>query len=333
MMKRIGSAAAVLACLSLAAPTPLAGQDTLDPPPPTEEPARPEAGDEQPQEARTDRPPPREDRDRIDAGLAVGSAVVAGVLLCALFCSRTKQPPTRDELIEDGPRLGAKYKLGSFPVHGLVRAGWPLIVDFRAEPGTFTWVEITTGDERKEVIWLETGRQGGFFRAVREIPFDLGADGAEPALLVVRSARTAGGGLVLDQRGEPIPAPIEVNAIGCGPGAVGSIAIDRLSLRQLGPQPGSNFAAFGYQAVKPFNRSAAMIVSFRARGNEIEEKIVRSFSGGPLAAQQRSGGAWDGLAERSKRTRGVHRLQVRAWKSGDDLSWVGAVSRDRVTIP
>lgn len=290
-------------------------------------------------EARTSdgprRPPPRDSGDRDDSGstaLWVGGAVVAGGLIAALASG--KKGPSGDELLANGPSLPGSFEVGSFPIHGFFKNGWPVVVDFLPTPNSVTWLEVSSRRRPKEPLSIILDRNGREGR--RLIKVNLPNEGPAPSVqagkYVVRSAILLNGQIARRRNGEQVPAPIEVYGIGGGPRAVGSVAIDALRISPARLRPGQTSAAYAYRVRSPFNRTSAEIVRFTVDGDKIRTDRVAETARNNIFPGEQSGG-WDGMiAGRRKPSIGVHRLQVRGWFTADDRSWVGAMSPMLVNV-
>lgn len=273
-------------------------------------------------------PPPRRGNDGGGLGTAlIITGLIGGAALCAAYCKKdTKKPDAlREQLLRDGPQFPDQFALGTISAYGFVRNGWPIVLDYETAEGADTTLTVTVGD-RDWTVALPGGRQ------LVKIRYDGGAaDRSTPALFVLRSSTWR-------PNGTEVPQDIQVNGLGCGPRAVGSVAINSLSFQPSARQVGGDFARFGYAATSPFNRVGMEIL--RYRGERQGTKTVITVT--PVSIFQeksRPPGAygprvWDGVDAASRRaSSGLHRLRVRGWETDGDESWVAAISRDVVAAP
>lgn len=254
--------------------------------------------------------------------------IIAGII--AYLLSRTRfssgrAPPSHDALLENGPELPTSFPDGSFSVRGFARDGWPIVVDFEPQPGTVTQLEVTVPRGNRQTtrtLILDPDGTGGRQLIKLEMP-DAGADQPTPATYFVSSLPIAQ--LDADQPQSVNAIPLKVYGIGGGPSAVGSVAIERVNFDRADVG-----ARFGFVAKSQFSRARAQIQRLRAGGTATE--IVPVFEARASNVSLGShGGSWPGMAPGSSApSRGPHRLQVTAWFTTDDRSWVAALAPDIV---
>lgn len=274
-------------------------------------------------------PPVRRGSD----GGGIGSAAIIGILiggaaLCAAYCKKdTKKTDAalREQLLRDGPQIPDQHALGTLSAYGFVKNDWPVVLDYETTEGADTTLTITVGD-KDWTIPLPGGRQ---FVKIRYTGG--AAKTSTPALFVLRSS-------VWRPDGREEPQDIQVNGLGCGPRAVGSVAINNLSFQASSRQVGGDYARFGYAATSPFNRVGMEILRFQGR-REGAKTVITVTPVTTFQERSRPPGAygpkvWDGVDQASRQgSTGLHRLRVRGWETDGDESWVAALSRDVVSIP
>jgi len=301
------------------------------PPKRPETPSRPEIPPrpETPSRPETPRPPSRGTN-------WVPWVVLGGIGASAIASQMQNQARASDaSLAETGPRVPDGYSRGSFPVQGYTRGGWPLVVDFRPEPESRTWVEVAVdGQVRHTRLLDEDGRRGR-----QQVRIDLPpgiSDVPRPGLYVIRSARLADGRIQRDASGKDVAAHVEIFGIGAGPKAVGSVAIDEVVFEpgQLRFNPSArDRASYSYTARSEFNRAAVEILKFDNRNGEIKVERVKSENLVGVRLGRSPRGDWDGTRDGAPGASvGLHRLQVRAWFNSEDRSWVGAWSPSAVIV-
>lgn len=277
---------------------------------------------------------PRErDRGKGNAGTIAVIGLIGIAALCAAKCKSPKREAGNPQdaelaqrLLRDGPIVVDEYTEGVVVMYGFVKNGWPVVIDYATAPGADASLTISL-DGRDWTIPLGGGRQ--------QVKFAYQGGGAaesRPALFVLRSSLWAADG---SER----PQDIDLIGFGCGPRAVGSVAINSLSFRTSMPtRLGLDYANFGFAAASPFSRIGMEVLHYTARPDGNATLITVA----PVAAFQESARprgpygprVWNGLDQTSGRaSRGLHRLRVRAWDTSSDRSWVAAVSRDAVIIP
>ncbi len=237
-------------------------------------------------------------------------------------------PPTYEGLLKDGPLFPTTSSVGSFDVVGFARSGWPYVIDFEPRPDSCTWVQVDSAEAAPwRAILDEDGRAGRHIVRVA-LPEQVGKE-PRPAHYVVYSVNKPCA--VADAKRDF--SPIDVYAMGAGPRAVGSMAINNLKFGPSVPRFPQEVANFTYVAENDFGRISQEILDFRENGPGRWTVVpVRTTE---LFASQRGphNGIWDGTRQTGKRAPGVYRLQVRAWNTlNDEKSWVGAISQDSVHI-
>jgi hypothetical protein len=289
---------------------------------------------------RGDQPPPRDTSSsdgwtppvrRGDDGGGLGTALIIGIIggaaLCAAYCKKGAKKPDamREELLRDGPQVPDEFALGTVSAYGFVRNNWPVVLDYETAPGADTTLTITVGD-RDWSVALPGGRQQVKLR------YEGGAaQRSTPALFVLRSS-------VWRADGTEVPQDISLIGLGCGPRAVGSVAINNLSFQPSGRAVGGDYARFGFAATSAFNRVGMEILRYQGR-REGRTTVISVTPVTTFQERSRPPGAygprvWDGVDQASRRSSsGLHRLRVRGWETDGDESWVAAISRDVVEVP
>jgi hypothetical protein len=259
---------------------------------------------------------------------------IVGVIGAAAIAARARENNAHvddNKLAVSGPRFPDSYNVGTFGVQGYVRGGWPIVVDFLPEPETCTWLEVSVDQQPVFSSTLDADGRGGRQLVRIDVP-PLVAPGARPAIYVVHSARPICPANRKVPNNSRTPSPIEVYGIGAGPRAVGSVAIDEL---QFGPpelRRPEDRATIAYRAQSEFNHASVEILRYeedppgQINVHRVTAKIADVVSG------QNKGDAWDGKNDSGARSLGVHRLQVRAWFTENDKSWVGAISPSSVSV-
>ena len=256
-------------------------------------------------------------------GLAVADTVI-GLRSRTCYASDDRLP-TEQALLANGPDLPTGYPDGSFSVRGFARDGWPVVVDFRPQPGTVTELELTVASGGRQItrtmILDPDGSQGRQLLKVQSPP--TGARTPTPAVYVVTSVPIAA--LNVDQPDSVKAAPLQVFGMGGGPRAVGSVAIEQLDFARA-----SVGARFGFLAKSEFSQARAQVQRLGRDGDRTLISAVFDARQVNLSVG-RHGGDWPGTALGSSTlSKGPHRLQVTGWFTTDDRSWVAAIAPDIV---
>ena len=229
------------------------------------------------------------------------------------------------ELLRDGPQLAPQFNASAFGVRGLVRGGWPVVVDYTQQrPGR---VLLRIAIPGAETVSYRLDRFGLGRHALRfELPPFLG-DRRQPAVI----ARTA-----TDlETGTQTSDGFSVHGLGSGPRAVGSVAVDGLEFDPglMRPARGET-AGYAFHSRSDFDHAAVEFMQVTQSPDGVRKRYVRGQRIGPVQRDRRIESAppqrWDGRDERAQLSTGRHQLQVRVWDEGGD--WVGAWSESLVLV-
>lgn len=290
-----------------------------------------------PEPDRTEEPTPREgeedagDRDRnwLLPGIVLGAAALAAV------SHHVKQEREQDRgddaegvrrLLRDGPQLPSQFNMSAFGVRGLIKGGWPVVVDYeQTEPGR---VQLQISIPGADVVTYRLDQFGLGRRVLRfALPSFLGGK-LKPAIVALTAADA--------HRQKDTIEGFRIHGIGIGPRAVGSVAVNELEFApDIVRAAEGDHAAYSFHSLSDFDNAAVEFMritqspdGFRARyvnGRRIDGGIRR---GEWIGRDDRS--LWNGHDERDQVSRGRHQLQVRVWDNGGD--WVGAWSDSLVTV-
>ena len=261
---------------------------------------------------------------------------ILGVVGAALLASQMKENKTYvddDTLAANGPRFPDSYNVGTFAVQGYVQDRWPLVIDLRAMPDSCTWLEVNMEQRPVFSRLLDVDGKAGRQLITLRLP-DRITDKARSALYFIRSEKPAcSGGERPVPAGSSAASPIEIYGIGAGPRAVGSVAVDQLLFAPAAPKFPQERASVAYRLQSGFNHVAVEILRFDKQSpDQIEVRRIfakRNFNVRPGTITDEP---WDGRNQAGQRSLGLHRLQVRAWFTENDRSWVGAISPDSVRV-
>jgi hypothetical protein len=276
---------------------------------------------------------------------AVPAAVVGAVALVAIgsllarersgATTPSSQPtPSPDELtrrlLDEGPQMAPAFNMSAFAVRGFVRGGWPVLVDFeQRSPGGSAELRISARD-LPEVYSYDLGlvcppprRCVVQFR----LPPEVFGDQLRPAVFAA---------LATNGTGRQTQPDFTVYALGAGPRAIGSVAIDQVS---FGPSmirvAEKQRALYRFYSHSDFGHAAVEFwkVQSDADGNRLAFIDDRAIDGG-LRKDQWIGLAerreWDGTEKGTKVSTGMHKVQVRAWDRVGD--WLTSWSDATVTV-
>jgi hypothetical protein len=237
------------------------------------------------------------------------------------------QPDIGQQLMERGPHFPAVFSMSCVPVHGFVRGGWPVVVDYLPGRDSDVALEVhVPGRSEPHVLPLDSTARRHLVRLV--LPPALG-ETPTVALLLVRAAKRDGSGA----------GGLRLYGLGAGPKAVGSVAIDQVNFRPGQIHVSENErASYSFFSRSDFNRTVVEILRVQRRDEEIRVSLARAR---PLDLVVNRGMwvgktqllTWDGFDGQRRVSTGVHLLQVRAWLNAqDEHDWVAAWSPDMVLV-
>ena len=261
------------------------------------------------------------------------SAVLAAALAAALAACVPIPGPSRatvtysegetdwqasfEQLLEAGARFATLA--GVFELAAPVKGRAPVVVDFELDGDGWLRLEVAVEDAAHDLNLEFQALAGTRETAVRFLPPDLG--GWQAAVLTVSAVDDSG-----DQ-----PIGCQLFGIGVGERAVGSTAIYQVTFYPESIQK-KQAAVWGFRSRQDFER--AQIEIYRREPENGGESLVRALgSPCPPRSGQRCEGDWDGKDSRGKRSRGAHRISVKAWQqTGLEKDWILARSRELVEV-
>ena len=228
-------------------------------------------------------------------------------------------------LLRDGPQLAPQFNGSAFGVRGLVRGGWPVVVDYAQQrPGR---VLLRIAIPGAETVTYRLDQFGLGRHVLRfDLPPFLG-DRLQPAVIALTAADPDTGRQTIDG--------FSVLGLGIGPRAVGSVAVDRLEFDPglMRPARGET-AGYAFHSRSDFDHAAVEFMQVTQSPDGVRKRYVSGQRIGPVQRAQRVESAptqrWDGRDEQARLSAGRHQLQVRVWDEGGD--WVGAWSESVVLV-
>lgn len=230
------------------------------------------------------------------------------------------------DVLRNGPRFPTQYNTSAFAVVGSGRAGWPVVLDFeRSGPG-YVWLRVRG---RATQIYTYALHPLGIGRKVVQVqlPDELG-DTLRPVMMTVMATEDP-------QARTPLPE-FRLYGLGCGPRAVGSVAINQL---RFGPADINvdlaERARYRFRTSSAFQRLAVEFLRIPGAPDGEHQILVDSLQ---LPAGSDEGQVigrdpprtWNGRDDADQVSLGDHRLRVRGWHP--DGAWVGALSDSTVRV-
>lgn len=288
----------------------------------------PPAGNAQYSDHEGDRPAER------DAGnnWVIPAVIVGAAALFAIGKSIAEEKSERRDdtegtraLLRDGPQLAPQFNASAFGVRGLVRGGWPVVVDYaQHRPGQ---VMLQIAIPGADTVTYRLDKFGLGRHVLRfELPPFLG-DRLKPAVIALTAADLETGQKTIDG--------FSIYGLGIGPRAVGSVAVDRLTFDPglMRPARGET-AGYAFHSRSDFDHAAVEFMQVTQSPDGLRKRYVSGQRIGPVQQDRRIESAptqrWDGRDDQAKLSAGRHQLQVRVWDEGGD--WVGAWSESVVVV-
>ena len=328
---------AVSLALCAMAPAPAWGQSNYSYPPNTTSPPSTSPPSTTPPPSAPTNDPPRGnyDDDGDNGGgsnWVIPALIVGAVALFAinrhLNAEKTEQRDEHEgmqQLLQTGPQVPVQFNTSAFGIRALVRSGWPIVVDYaQHKPGR---VLLRISVPGAEIVTYRLDQFGLGRHLLRfDLPPFLG-DSVRPAVFALTAADAQTGAETIDG--------FTVYGIGCGPRAVGSIAVDELEFNpgEVRVRNGDT-ASFAFRSRSDFDNSAVEFMRITQSPDGARKRYVNGQSIGKVQRDSRVVSApeqrWNGQDEQSQISRGRHQLQVRVWDDGGD--WIGAWSDSLVQV-
>lgn len=258
-------------------------------------------------------------------GAAIGGAILLGGLAWYLLNREPSLKPPDHKLVDQlkakGPEFAPVFLLYGFSIEGLVKGGWPMVMDYSLNSPGRVEVAISAQGAPKVYTFTLSNNQMGRRQMKWYLPKELG-DELRPALITVTATD-----------GSPAGSEIDIIGFGVGPRAVGSVAIDQVLFSPDGIHTSNgDTAVYRFFSHSDFENASA---EFRRLGNGSSYVLVNSQAiDGGVDANRWVGDAepraWDGLDTRRQLSQGIHRLLIRTWHTEGD--WVTALSDTTVDV-
>jgi hypothetical protein len=251
-------------------------------------------------------------------GLGLGVGAVAGVTIWSLSEHSANQ--VREQLSRSGPQFPDSLRMSDFQVTGFAKGGWPVVVDYEAEPGTYLLLTVVTQNAAPAQAVLAVPPTGRRMQLLR-LPVEFGTTLKSAAFSLTATTSAT----------DPTPRYVRVYGFGCGPKAVGSVAIDQLRFGPVAISASQPDTHFGFHAHTTFDKMTAEFMQIAMVDHSIEgqlfdnKKIDRRVAEGERVNDQ-----WS--AKKAKT--GQIQFRVRGWMTvhsdEDGGDWVSAFSPDLV---
>ena len=261
-------------------------------------------------------------------------AIVAGAVALGLVGrwlyqrSQAHSASTDDAMMSrlqrEGPVFAPTYNTSAFAAIAVVRGDWPFVLSFTHEAPVMVTLRLSARDVPEiYTIRLPFGAGDvGQHRLQFRLPPAFG-DSERPAAIGVTAT---------DSGRRPAPG-FRLLAFGCGPRAVGSVAIEEVSFlpRRIRAQAQER-ASYRFFSHSTFPRAVAEFIRVEDAIDGERQFFVDEapIDGGVTAGRSIPPRQWDGRDSFERISRGTHRLKVRAWAPTG--GWVTAWSGSRVNV-
>lgn len=237
-------------------------------------------------------------------------------------CSQPSTGQQEKALSQNGPQFPALFTMSSLSVVGFVQGNWPMVLDYELrEPGIYLVTISVEGQDPFE--YLLDGSRLGHQQQIFSLPARLG-----PKPVIATCTLNA----LSNVPGEVRPKYVRVFGWGCGPRAVGSVAIDqvRFTPPSVRPKDKQN-ALYGFHSHADFEKVTAEFELVGLKDGNIVAKLEdqQKIDDPVRVNTEISDKRWDA----KKASPGQHLLQIRAWYSANrGGDWVIAWSPGIVSI-
>lgn len=237
--------------------------------------------------------------------------------------AEASEPPP---LAGEGPQVPPVQSMGRWQVEGVLKGGWPVVIAWSAPAGTAFEISFAVEGQPPMSQILEGNESGRGF-AQFELPGNFG-EAVQAGTVSFRTIRAIGGATLLEPR---------LLGLGCGPLAVGSVAIDEVVFEPSSVRVREGQRAFyGFHSKSDFSRATVDIARVERSGGDVRMLKVRSIEVRQSVSRNAWVGrepplAWNGHGNDDAVSSGAHLLLVRAW-APDPGDWVIAWSPATVTV-
>ena len=248
-----------------------------------------------------------------EAGI-VTAAVAAGVATALVFHHYEHKRPNAEDLFKNGPLLSQSSLMSHLIVDGLIGPEWPVGLDFELDGAGSVTLDITTADnvQYHQVLTNHLNGRGITITRPTGLPNKL-----QSATFDIEAMAPPGGNA-------PLPR-LRLYGLAAGPRAVGSIAIDEVTLGPAAVKMKQE-AQYGFHSHSDFSSVRADFMFTGLKNNQIVVKQDNEVKVNPVSQDEHAQGAFEG-----KGNAGQHLLQIRAWR-GNSGDWVVAWSPDVIML-
>lgn len=259
-------------------------------------------------------PPQRDDHTGRNVAIGVGVGAVAGLIIAGAASHANGPMKT---ISDHGPQFPDLLHMSTFQITGFVRGGWPLVVDYEAEPGTYAVLNVVTDNAPPFAQVLDVG-QGERRLVILQTPVNFGRD-VKIAAFTIRATVS---------RDNDRLRFLRIYGFGCGPKAVGSVAIDQLRFGPPTISKSQTDTQFSFHSHTDFEKIKAEFMQVQLVDNCIEGRLAGDKSIGHRVAENDSvHDTWNA----KKVAQGQIQLRLRGWMTaGSGGDWVSAFSSDLV---
>jgi hypothetical protein len=266
---------------------------------------------------RSDRPPTAGKRNPTWP-IGVGVGALAGVAIWSLAENSAHQ--VSEKLSRNGPQFPESLRMSDFQVTGFAKGSWPVVVDYDAEPGAYLRLTVVTQNAAPAEAVLASPPTGRRLQLLR-LPAEFGTTLKSASFSLTSTVSAT----------DTTPRYLRIYGFGCGPKAVGSVAIDQL---RFGPQAVSASqpqAHFGFHTHTNFDKMKAEFMQVALVDNSIEGQL---FDNKKIDRRVAEGESINDQWNAKKAQPGQIQFRVRGWMTvrsdSDGGDWVSAFSPDLV---
>ena len=179
-----------------------------------------------------------------------GAGLFGGIPIWSLNGPAARQ--VSEQLDRNGPQFPESLRMSDFRVTGFARGLWPVVVDYEAEPGAHVLLTVVTQNAPPAQAILAVPQTGRGLQLLR-LPAEFGTT-LKIATFSIDATASA-----TDQE----PRYLRVYGFGCGPKAVGSVAIDELRFGPGAVSATDPETHFGFHTHTTFDKMKAEFMQVR----------------------------------------------------------------------
>jgi hypothetical protein len=225
-----------------------------------------------------------------------------------------------EQLNRNGPQFPESLRMSNFRVTGFAKGLWPVVVDYEAEQGGYVLLTVVTQNAPPAEAILAVPQTGRRLQLLR-LPAEFGTTLKSATFSIDATASAT----------DPEPRYLRIYGFGCGPKAVGSVAIDNLRFGPGAVTASDPETHFGFHTHTMFDKMKAEFMQIAMVDHSIEGQL---FDNKKIDRRVAEGESINDQWSAKKAKTGPIQFRVRGWMTvrgdNDGGDWVSAFSPDLV---